>query len=68
MATPKMPKGEDRVALRTKITKDKMKEGSAIHAAGKHAESNYKELGKKTSRKQGLKPNVHNRPKGGRDA
>jgi hypothetical protein len=68
MVMPKMPKGEDRVALGTKVKKDKMKEGFAMHAAGKHAESEYKELGKKTSRKQGLKPNVHNRPKGGRNA
>jgi hypothetical protein len=68
MTTPKLPKGEDRVALGKKVTKDKLKEGFAVHTAGKHAESNYAELGKTPSRKQGMKPSVHNRPKGDRNA
>lgn len=68
MTTPKTPKGEDRVALRTKVTKDKLKEGFAVHTAGKHAEADYAELGRSPSRKQGMKPSVHNRPKEGRNA
>jgi hypothetical protein len=69
MKTPKLPNGEDRVALGTKVTKKgKVNEGFAVHTSGKHAEGQYKELGRNPSQKQELKPNVQNRPKGGRNA
>lgn len=68
MTTPRVPKGEDRVALGTKVTKATLKEGFAVHAAGTHVESSYAEFGRNPSRKQGVKPSVHNRPEGGRNA
>jgi len=68
MATLKMPKGDHSVALGTKVTKGKVKEGFDVHSSGKHAESKYSEIGKNPSRKQGIKPNAHIQPKGGRNA
>jgi hypothetical protein len=58
MTTPETPKGEAPVALGTKVANDRLREGFAVHTAGQQVESNYSEIGRNPSLRQGMKPSL----------
>jgi hypothetical protein len=65
MATPNIPRGEDRVALGTKAKPD---EGFALHKSGTLTESEYADQEKSSSQRKALKPVIGRSPQGGSGA